>query len=72
MILRAFTRGKMEKNMTYRFLIKYMGYTNEEIRQYESLTHDAERKSFREKHSRRLNYKVIIETILIPRSHWWK
>ena len=41
-----------------------MGYTNEEIRQYESLTHDAERKSFREKHPRRLNYKVIIETIL--------
>ena len=51
-------------NMTYRFLIKYWGFTDEELSLYESLTNDKERIYFKKMHPHRLNFEVVIETIL--------
>lgn len=50
--------------MKYSFMIKYWGFTNEELRLYESLTNDAERNSFKKMHPHRLNFEVVIDTIL--------
>ena len=50
--------------MTYRFMIKYLGFTAEELNLYESLTNDAERINFIKTHSHSFNYEVIIEKIL--------
>ncbi len=50
--------------MTYRFMMKYLGFTAEELNLYESLTNDAERINFKKTHSHSFNYEVIIETIL--------
>ena len=45
-------------------MIKYMGFTDEEINLYESLTNDTERNNFKKMHPHSLKYEVIIETIL--------
>lgn len=50
--------------MTYRFMMKYLGFTAEELNLYESLTNDAERINFKKTHPHSFNYEVIIETIL--------
>lgn len=41
-----------------------MGFTDEELSLYESLTNDVERINFKETHPHSFNYKLIIETIL--------
>lgn len=43
---------------------KYMGFTDDELKYYESLTSEAERAAFRQSHRHVLNYEVIIETII--------
>ena len=43
---------------------KYMGFSDEELNQYESLTNDADRNDFKKLHPHSLKYEVIIETIL--------
>lgn len=50
--------------MTYRFMKKYMGFTDEELSLYESLTSETERSAFKKSHPHTLNYEVIIETIV--------
>ena len=50
--------------LTYRFLIKYWGFTDEELSLYESLTNDEERIYFKKMHPHSLNFEVVIETIL--------
>ena len=50
--------------MTYRFMMKYLGFTAEELNLYESLTNDAERINFKKTHPHSYNYEIIIETIL--------
>ena len=50
--------------MTYRFMMKYLGFTAEELNIYESLTNDAERINFKKTHPHSFNYEIIIETIL--------
>ena len=37
--------------MTYRFMMKYLGFTAEELNLYDSLTNDAERKNFKKMHN---------------------
>lgn len=41
-----------------------MGFTDEELNLYESLTNDTERCNFREMHPHTLKYEVVIETVL--------
>lgn len=50
--------------MTYRFMTKYMGYREEELRILESLASEEERRDFNRSHPHRLNFEVVIETIL--------
>ena len=41
-----------------------MGFTDEELNLYESLTNDTERCNFRKMHPHTLKYEVVIETVL--------
>lgn len=50
--------------MTYRFMTKYMGFTEEELRILESLVSEEEKCDFRQSHPHSLNFEVVIETIL--------
>ena len=50
--------------MTYRFMTKYMGFTDEELGLLESMGSDEERCNFRKSHPHRLNFEFVIETIL--------
>lgn len=45
-------------------MTKYMGFTDEELNLYESLTNDTERCNFRKMHPHTLKYEVVIETVL--------
>lgn len=49
--------------MTYRFMTKYMGFTEEELRILESMASE-ERRDFNRSHPHRLNFEVVIETVL--------
>ena len=50
--------------MTYRFMKKYMGFTDGELNRYETLANEEERGAFRKSHRHDLNYEVAIETVV--------
>lgn len=54
----------MQQNMTYRFMTKYMGFTKEELSLLESIVSEEERCNFRKSYPHRLNFEVVLETIL--------
>lgn len=62
---RTYTYASLEDmEMTYRFMKKYMGFTDDELKHYESLIGEAERAAFRQSYRHDLNYEVAIETIV--------